>query len=271
MRQTRLIAGLAVTVCALALSATPALAHKFIASRVGKPITGTTPAKTSGVGILSSEEKKFEFEKTQALNFGAFRIFCKAAKAKGVMTEEEPTSFTTTITFAKCGFYFKQGTLYHVGAKFNKEGLKMVYHANGFAEYEGNPELEELEHEKLNGEIELLETAVELKVSASKLCKIEIPAQTIPVKAKTEPTGEFSSVTFKNTNFPQPEKESVFPEGFQKRLIIGNDLKHIRFLYAHGEGEQQCEEERGEEHYSTVGTYRGLLEEKIPLGNLSWE
>jgi hypothetical protein len=157
-----------------------------------------------------------------------------------------------------------------VGASFSKTGITVVYHANGYTEAVGNGEGEEYEFKKA----EVLESAAYIKISASKLCKIVIPAQTIPVRAIKFPNDEYSSAVFGNIE-AEATNLKLFPSGFQKRIVIANEFKKMKFKYA-GE-ETQCTtapefEKLAEENGGGAsGIYKGSLEERLNGGDLSWE
>src|SRR5450759_868017 len=167
MRHVRLIGSLAVAVCVLALTAAPTMAHQFVASKLGKI-----------VGHGFEETTEFEPAKMQEWHLGTFTIRCYRAMESGAITELESETLTTTIKFAKCGWYPQKNSL-HVAANWSTSGLTIVYHANGYTEAVGNGEGEEVEFKKAT----ILETAAYIKINSTKLCKIVIPEQTIPVAA----------------------------------------------------------------------------------------
>jgi hypothetical protein len=266
MRNVRLVGGLAVAVCVLAVAAAPVMAQQFVASKVGK---------TSGKGfeeilVTPGEPPEFEPEQMQEWRLGAFRILCYKARGTGEVTELSSETFTTTTKYSKCGWYPQSTNTLHVGASFSKTGITVVYHANGYTEAVGNGEGEEYEFKKA----EVLETAAYIKITATKLCQIIIPAQTIPVRAVAHPTDPYSSAVYGNTNHESTNLK-LFPSGFQKRLVIANEFKKMMFKYA-GEGSQcssapEFEKLSEEGGGGSAGVYKGSLEEQVNGGNLSFE
>jgi hypothetical protein len=265
MRNIRLVGGLAVAVCVLAVSSAPAMAHQFVANKTGKSIG----KGYEEIPVEKGVAPEFEPARMQEWRLGAFRILCYKATGMGEVTETASETFTTTTKYSKCGWYPQKNTL-HVGASFSKTGITVIYHANGYTEAVGNGEGEEYEFKKA----EVLESAAYIKVSSTKLCKIVIPAQTIPVRAIKHPEEEFSSAVFSNIETPATNMK-LFPSGFQKRMVISNEFKKILFKYA-GE-ETQCttapefEKLSEEGGGSNTGVYKGQLEERLLTGDLSWE
>jgi len=265
MRNVRLVGGLAAAVCVLAVGAAPAMAHEFEASKSGK----TVGKGFEEIIVEKGVTPEFEPARMQEWRLGAFRILCYKATGAGEVEEGASETFTTTTKYSKCGWYPQKNTL-HVAAAFSKTGITVIYHANGYTEAVGNGEGEEYELKKA----EVLESAAYIKISSTKLCKIVIPAQTIPVRAIKHPEEEFSSAVFSNIETPATNMK-LFPSGFQTRLVIANEFKKMKFKYA-GE-ETQCTsapefEKLSEENGGgSTGVYKGSLEERLPTGNLSWK
>src|SRR4030081_1808002 len=188
MRKIRLVGGLAVAVCVLAVSAAPALAHQFVASKTGK----TVGKGFEEIIVEKGVAPEFEPAKMQEWRLGAFRILCYKATGTGEVTETASETFTTTTKYSKCGWYPQSNNTLHVAAAFSKTGITVIYHANGYTEAVGNGEGEEYEFKKTEG----LESAAYIKISSTKLCKIVIPAQTIPVRAIKHPEDEYTSSLF---------------------------------------------------------------------------
>jgi hypothetical protein len=259
MRNIRLVGGLAAAVCVLAVGAAPAMAHQFVASKTGK----TAGKGFEEIPVEKGVTPEFEPARMQEWRLGAFRIVCYKAVGVGEATEGASETLTTTTKYSKCGWYPQNNTL-HVAAGFSKTGITVIYHANGYTEAVGNGEGEEYEFKKA----EMLETSAYIKISSTKLCKIVIPAQTIPVRAVKHPEEEFSAALFSNISVPTLK-------GTQTRVVIANEFKKMKFKYA-GE-ETQCTsapefEELSEENGGgATGIYKGNLEERLQGGNLSWE
>jgi hypothetical protein len=255
MRHVRLIGSLAVAVCVLAFTAAPTLAHQFVASKLAK-----------SVGHGFEEVTEYEPAKMQEWRFGTFKILCYRAKLNGEITETESETLTTTIKYAKCGWYPQKNSL-HVAANWSNSGLKIIYHANGYTETVGNGEGETLEFKKAV----ILETAAYIKINASKLCKIVIPEQTVPIAAIKNPEAEYSAAVYSN-NEVAASNLKYFPSGFQKRIVIANEFKKLKFVYS-GE-ETQCAEAlefAKEQKEGVTGVYKGSVEPYIQYGDLSFE
>jgi hypothetical protein len=260
MRTIRLVVGLTAAVCALAVAAVPAMAHEFVASKVGK---------LSGKGfeeiekVAPGEFREYNPERMQSFVFGDFTINCYSATNKGELTEESTETLTINTKFGACAWYPKPKVNLHEPATFNKEGITVVYHANGFIET-----LENGEEVEFKGEI--LPSSASVKV-ASKVCKIEIPAQTIPVKAIKHPEEEFSEVLY--SNFTSPMKVSKeFPTGEQERILLTNVWKGIKYKF--GGEETQCTNPEGfEKQVEGVsgGKYTGKSYVKLNGGNIKFE
>jgi hypothetical protein len=261
MRNIRLVGGLVTAVCVLAVGAAPAMAHQFVASKSGK----TVGKGFEEIIVEQGVAPEFEPARMQEWRLGAFRILCYKATGAGEVTEGESETFTTTTKYSKCGWYPQSTNTLHVGASFSKTGIQVIYHANGYTEAVGNGEGEEYEFKKA----EVLETSAYIKIYSTKLCKIVIPTQTIPVRAIKHPDEEFSAAVFSNTEVEL--KTGVF----QKRLVIQNEFKAMKFKYA-GE-ETQCTSAPEFEKLSeeggggSAGVYKGNLEERLIGGNLSFE
>jgi hypothetical protein len=252
--------GMAAVACAFAVFATPALAHEFEASRLPTPLSEASPGKTKG----SAPEGEF----SQVLTFGAFTIKCNAkTKAKtvgeGAITWETNATFATEIKYFKCWTVakFNNGFTGALRTTFN-EGLpmKILYHINGFAEFGTGETVTEVE---IGG------AEASFKI-AGKICKVNWPAQTVPAIAEKKPEGEYSAAVYSNKEVEVPESAySKFPSHFQKKLLIANEFKRMKWSYESG----QCVGEGGFEEGAkkvegTSGKWVGTLEEEVIGGNL---
>jgi hypothetical protein len=247
MRHVKLGLGFASAVCALAIAATPALAHEFTASKTGK-ITGKTTTE-------------------QNFKFGPFRITCDKTKAKGAVAAGSTTTLATTLKYAECTTEVKFGSkVAHVPTHFLSP-LAIAYHSNGFVETGS-------ETEEVEGEAVLAGGEAEIKVYTGVLpgeheksrCTILWPEQTLPLKAAKKPEGEYSAATFSNVPTANPSLRK-FPDGFQHSISVSNALKGIKYEF---EGEP-CEEwgkEEGSE--GGGGTYFGSFPEVLGGGNLEF-
>jgi hypothetical protein len=276
MRYLRMTGGLAAVVCAFAVMTAPALAHEFVASRLPKPITEAEPGRTKGIGIGNPFEgttlENPAFEKvTQEFKFGAFLIVCNKALAKAKTTAEGAVGFASSpifaseVKFAECGDAVKLGSSYaRLKTTFNGGlPIKFAWHANGYAEFGS---------EETVSEVEIGGGTTTFSVGGG-ICKIGWPAQTVPVRAVKKPAEQYSSAVYSNTEVPVLETQlKKFPTGFQKRLIIANEFKGMKYIYEEGQckGEGGFEQEfKGAEGNS--GFYKGTLEEEVVGGNLSFQ
>lgn len=245
MRHLKLSFGLAVVACSVAVAATPAMAHEFIASKAGKT-TGVT-------------------ESTQLLKFGPFKIKCTKATAKGLVAGGTSETYATSIKFAKCATSAKIGTHEIFLTTRWLTPLAVEYHANGFVET--GSELEEVE-----GAVVLKGGTAQVKINTGKTeegtkseCTISWPEQTLPKKAEKEPGGEFFAATFSNEARPHLVTK-VFPDGLQHFIKITNAFKQIKVEF---EGEP-CEEWGKEEGPESGGTYSGSIPQWLVGGNLEY-
>jgi hypothetical protein len=260
MRHLRMTLGLGM-VCALAVTAAPAMAAEFTASRLPTPCSEEAPCTTKGRGVTSAFPEKFPGY-TQQFKFGSFRIDCGAAKtvaktpAEGAITWETSQTFATEVKYSKCLAPVKAGTFTGGIRTYFNEGkpVKFVYKAAGEVEF-GTGETE--------SEVEVAGGETTFKVG-SKFCKINWPSQKLTAKE--------AGVTFTDTPVAVTEKQmKKFPSGFQHRLTISNAWKHLQWNYEEGQcvGEGGFEEEAGktEGHF---GEYHGALEEEVNGGNLGF-
>jgi hypothetical protein len=247
MRHFRLTLGLAASVCAFALAASPALAGEFIASNTGKTHGAT--------------------ESEQQFKLGAIKIKCFKASAKGAVVAGSSSTYATSIKFAKCLTVAKVGSHeIFLTTKFLTP-LVVEYHANGFVET--GSEIVEVE-----GTAKLAGGTAEIKVNTGKTiefekseCHIKWPEQTIPVKAVKHPEETFSAAAYTNASQSHLVNKN-FPTGIQNYIVIENAFKGIKFEY---EGEP-CEEwgkEEGPE--AGGGTYTGSFPQFLSDGNLEFQ
>jgi hypothetical protein len=270
MRHIRMACGLAAAVGALCVAAVPALADSkyFVASIPGKTISPEKPAKAEG---KTEEPQVFKFGSTsptyiikcQQSPFPENRAVGKTALTKATITEGQSTELEVSTTFQKCGRYATMSTQEFTPATI-KGKLTVIYHVNGFGEVVGNEGGEELEYGK-EPHVEVLETAVSIKVAPAKQCTIIVPAQTVPVKAIKKPDEEFSSAVYSNVFVPTTKK-GFGPEG-RETLVIANEFKNMKFRFAE---ETQCGVDQPKEQ-GTEGSYKGTLNLGIPSGNLGIE
>jgi hypothetical protein len=196
MRHFKIAAVLAMA--ALAVSATPALAHEFISS--GGPTKGT------------GEEQRFQL--------GPFHIECAKATSRGTTAAGSSSTFGTETKLRKCT------TEAHLGGEpifLKTKFLTPVvteYHANGFVEIGA-------EGEEIEGNTTLKGGTIEMKIKGI-MCVIKLPEQTIPKAAERKPNGEFEAATYSNEEFERGK--TTF-----NKLAIANEWKGIHFEYGEGQ------------------------------------
>jgi hypothetical protein len=252
MRQIRIVCGLALTLCALAITAIPASAADFEATRVGAPISEGNPAQTHSAGT------GLEFE------FGAFRIQCAKAQGKGTVRGEELQGLATFITFRGCVTLLKAGThTVTVRTSFNGgASVAFVYRPNRVVEVG-------TEVAEAGSEVEISGGSSTVSVH-QKICTINWPTQIVTTTTKPPP-GEFSAASYENesaTNSYTATHLQKFPfsinEGKQTKINISNNLKHMEFQYEGG----QCEEFEKTEFER--GKFFGTITEEVVGGNLQF-
>ena len=236
MRHLKLTLGVAVSValsaCAFAMAATPALAGEFVASSSGK-VAGTE-------------------ESTQEFKFGAVKMRCFKIKGNGEVVAGSSPTYTTAIKFAKCLTTAKIGRHDIFLATRWLTPLTITYHNNGFVETGATAEV------KINmGKTEEFEKSE---------CHIRWPAQTIPVRAIAKPEEPYEEASYENVSRAHTVSR-LFPTGIQNGIEIHNTIKGIHFEY---EGEP-CEEwgrEEGPE--GSGGQYTGSLPQYLGSGNFEF-
>lgn len=243
MRRVRMTVGLVMAVCALALSASAALAHNFTASIAGKELSEATPGKLK---VVSVGEQYFKF--------GPVHIYCEKASAKGLVTEEVSQSLKLTAKYNDCGTSIKVGPEPAVLKTKLKDPIEFSLHANGFAET--GAEGGEASAEVGGG-------AVEWKIAGIK-CLISWPSQTVPVAAIAKPEGEYTAAIFSDIEVEKTHLKA-FPSGKQHKLQIAAEFKNMEFSFEEG----QCSEFKRPE--AKTGAYDGTLEAEVAGGNLGWE
>jgi hypothetical protein len=242
MRHLRITLGLALTTCTFAVAVAPALAGPvFKASREGPAYSETEPGTLRGVATTEQE-----------FNFGGMLVDCPKAALKGKVTFEFSKTLATEVTFQHCSTIAKEGAgkVLLLATAF-KTPWAFVFHANGFAEF----------GTEFEGEVEISGGELEMKVSGVRgKCVIGIPPQTIPIKAKKAPEGEYSAAEYGTNPFPRPAAKKLFPSGFQTRLTISNTFTGIKWEVVEG-----CEA-----FTVTQGgaRYVGSFEEQVLNGNL---
>ena len=241
MRRFRIMCGLGLAACALAVVAVPASAHQFTASSLTKAF----PLKTKGVGVG-----------TQAFKFGKIEVECAVATTKGTIAESPSPLLKVEATYKEC-----EAHVSFIGEKISpkvrfKSKVEYVYHPNGYAVLGtgGEPET-----------VEVGPGTVELSIAHTGGCKVLLPKQTVPVKAVSKPNEEYSAAAFTPEEVAST-KLKPFPSGFQHRLSITNEFKGMEFGV---EEAGLCEEFSNTE--GKGGRYDGTLQVEVPSGNLGFE
>ncbi len=259
MRRLRMTLGLAVAVCASATFAAPALAHrekpratlgKFLASRSdGVPITPSDPAiartKEGSVTFISLADETLNIEEGE----------CGKIRSTGEVTSERSEEFFQEITFSKCKatFHSKNGK---ERAEIPKFKLAFVFHSNEAGRV-GSGE----------SEVDLGRSAIFIKTrKRPEGCTVEVPQQSLPVKAERKPEEEFESTEYSTER--EPAKLKKFPKGFRERLEVAVELKKI--ISYEVPDPPYCEPEGG--FKADKGIVEFELEEiGIKKGNLGFE
>jgi hypothetical protein len=232
MRHLKLTLGVAVSVCAFALAATPALAGEFVASNTGK--------------VAGAEENLQEFK------FGSVKMKCFHVKANGEVAAGSSTTYTAAIKFTKCLTGAKIGRHEIFLATHWLTPLTVTYHNNGFVETGATAEV------KIN-----MAKTEEFEKSE---CHIKLAPQTIPVRAIKNPEETFEEASYTNTSRSHNVSKN-FPTGIQNGIVIHNEFRGIHFEY---EGEP-CEEwgrEEGPE--GNAGQFTGSFPQFLSTGNFEF-
>lgn len=231
-------AAFALSACALAIAASPALAHEFAASHIGR---------TGGKGV---GEQKFKL--------GPFNITCTQTKVSGDIPENPSNTLFSSLHYKGCTTAASIGHEPITLKTTFRTPLDVEYHANGFVEVGS-------EAEEVEGQVRLSGGEVEIFVSTVK-CIITWEEQTIPGKAVKKPEGEYSAAQFHSEGFPAKKKKKFPPNGEQQKLFILNEFHKIHFEYSEG----QCEEFAKPEEEIHNGAYHGEIEEEMKSGNLEY-
>jgi hypothetical protein len=244
MRRVRITLGLMAAVCAVAFSATAALAHQFTASIANKTLSEATPGKIKGGSVG-----------TQAFKFGPIHITCESASNKGLIAAEASQTLKIVARYHNCATSIKVGAEPGTLKTRFLAPIEYSFHANGFAETGTGGEEE--------GSMEIGSGEAELKISGIK-CLIDWPAQTVPMKAVAKPEEQYSAALFSNEEVASTHLKA-FPTGFQHELQISTEFKTMEYTFEEGE----CAEFKRPE--AKTGAYAGVLHEELAGGNLGWE
>ena len=186
---SRATAALALTACAFAISAAPALAHEFISTPLGK-------TKVVGLG-------------EQVFKLGPFTIKCDKAKSTvaGNQTTESPSNtFFAQVKFTKCVTEAKVGSEPITLKTRFITPMAFEYHANGFA-------MIGEEVEEMLGPVRIVGGSIEIHVATIK-CDVIIEEQTVPGRAVRKPNEEYSAA-----QYHQRRREAVYQGRIQQDAL----------------------------------------------------
>jgi hypothetical protein len=246
MRHLKLTLGVAVSVCAFALAASPALAGEFVASNTGK---------TSGTS-----------ESEQHFKFGSITIICHKTSAKGAVVAGSSSTYASSIKFTKCLTSAKVGTHSIFLASRFLTPLAIEYHQNGFVEVGSETEENAGTLTVIGGSAEMWLNTGRTEEFEKSECHLRWEAQTLPLKATKEPEGAFSAATYTNITRPHTVAKN-FPLGVQNGIEFSNSFKGIHYEL---EGEP-CESWGKEEGSEAVnGSYTGAFPQWLGNGMLEF-
>lgn len=222
MRRIWIGAGLIATLCAFCTAAAPALAvshkkthtkppkvlGKFVANYPsGKKINETNKAFDKGIGSVE----------VLKLADGAINVVsCKKVKSAGGINWERSDTIFQLVSFDGCRAksYFGESPFTEV-LKIPNFKIGFEFHSNGFVETGGGE----------STSVHVDKTSVIIKGPKGSQCEVELPAQTLPVKATKKPENEFEAATYETEEHPAKIKK--FPAGFQEELDIYTELKKV--------------------------------------------
>jgi hypothetical protein len=236
MRRLSRVTAAACTACAFAVAAAPAVAHEFVASKSGK-------VKGSQVGQVEFALKPFI-------------ITCNFSKGTSKVTAGSSETFFVSTRFKNC---VTKASIQREGitlkTKF-KTPVAIEYHANGFIEVGS-------EGEEFEGSATLKGGEVEIYIPTVK-CEIYWPEQTVPVKAIKHPEREYEEALYETQSVPRSSKK--FPSGFQNKLVIHDQVRHLEYEYEEG----QCSNFAKAEEEQKKGEINGEFVEELAGGNLEF-
>ncbi len=264
MRRVRAVLVFAAVACAFGALTAPAFAKEkakvafgeFVASVAGKNL-----ATEPGTLMVDKEDEP----EVTALELGNYKFgtierpsgeidyeepCTKAPKVSGLVEAEKSPSLSLNIAFKDCiGHAEAGGVIEEVPTHFTL-GLK----------FEANHSV------GLGAALKIEKTSVTFK-GALKKCPVEIPEQTIPVKAIEKPEKEYEAATYSNElpeaieNWEKSAKlKAEYPTGFKNRLEI--ELVEFKKIVSYVKAEAPCIPKKGEENGKliTEGPHAGQLE-----------
>jgi hypothetical protein len=276
MRSVRTIAiGCTAAVCAFGAMSAPAFAKELKPQPVFGKFVASTSGKTSATGEVSelrlgpykfTGEQLFNESNEPILNGSGepeFGPICSPLKAKGAVEAGESESLTQKIAFAHCVAYRSAGT----GAEGLKE--RVTAHFKLGLEFHSN-------HSATTGEVEesevtLIPESTVTFTGSHSTCTVEIPSQSVPIKAEKDPEEEFEAALYEteeeSTEGSKTLEKKFGPE--HDRLNVETEFSHVKTDVPLG---NKCETKKGgEEHKYTNGVIDLELEDiTLKGGNLSF-
>ena len=262
MRRIRIGIGLVVVaLCAVGAVASPsfAITHKkthtkpakvlgkFVANYPhGPKITETSKAVDTGIGEVE----------TLQLGDSAIDVeTCKKVKSGGGVDSERSDTLFELVTFIGCKVRTQFGEHAHAkGVKIPNFKIAFEFHSNGFVETGGGE----------STSVHISKTTVFIKGPKGIPCQVELPAQTVPVKATKKPENEFEAATYETEKHPAKIKK--FPAGFQEEIDLFTEMEKV---VSHIKKSPNCPVEP--KYKDNTGVIEIELEEvKIKKGNLGF-
>jgi len=239
--RARIVPILTTVLCATAVAATSASAAQFTASAQKTAF----PLKLKGLGVGA-----------QMFKFGKIELECASVLAKGTIAEADAPLLKLYADFKECKVPVaiwgeRVSTSAHVEVEF-------LYHTNGLVQTGFG--LSELAPQP---SLEIGSASVNFSVSNTGGCKVEWPAQNVPLKPS--PTETYTSAVYSNEAIPETNLKA-FPTGFQQRLDITSELKGMLFTI---EEKGLCSEFVNVEKNN--GRYNGKLQVEAQSGNIGFE
>jgi len=244
MRRSLLAPALAAS--ALAIAATPALAHRAAVAAAPHAFTGSEQL-----------EVRASASGAQTFTFGPFAVTCEKAKSvTGHGTAMWPSqTLAVEMKYSGCSavaMLHGMGEL-KLKAKFLTP-LTLNYHSNGFVEAGA-------EGTVVDGKLEGAHEA-EIALSGAFKCTIDVEPGTFPARAIKKPEEQFEAATYK---VEEEKIEKGKKVGVQDKLAITTALSKMAYEF---EGEF-CEALSKTEGKS--GSYSGALLAELPKANLGFE
>lgn len=222
MRRIWIGVGLIAALCAFCTVAAPALAvthkkthtkppkvlGKFVANYPsGKKINETSKAFDKGIGSVE----------TLKLGDGGIEVeSCKKVKGQGGVDWERSDTLFELVSFTGCKVRTRFGEAAHAkGVKIPNFKIAFEFHSNGFVETGGGEATS----------VHINKTAVYIKGPKGSPCTVELPSQTVPLKATKKPENEFEAATYETEKHPAKIKK--FPAGFEEELDLYTEMNKV--------------------------------------------